>query len=43
MDVTIVDRCAGCENEYSVDMSPVAFEVLGTQSEGRIPVSWSYL
>lgn len=42
VDVTIVDRCAGCENMHSVDLSPIAFDVLGNPAEGRIPITWSY-
>lgn len=43
VDVTIVDRCAGCEEEYAVDLSPVAFNVLAAESEGRVAITWSYL
>lgn len=43
VDVSIVDRCAGCEGEYDVDLSPSAFNVLATESEGRVPITWSYI
>lgn len=43
VDVTIVDRCAGCELEYSVDLSPTAFTQLAPESVGRIAITWSYI
>lgn len=43
VDVTIVDRCAGCEGQYNVDLSPVAFQTLATEAEGRVDVTWSYI
>lgn len=43
VDVTIVDRCAGCEKTYSVDLSPVAFQQLAPESAGRIAITWSYI
>ncbi|KAK9491689.1 RlpA-like double-psi beta-barrel-protein domain-containing protein-containing protein [Lipomyces doorenjongii] len=39
--VTVVDTCRGCA-EYDLDFSPSAFEQLGQQSEGRIPITWSW-
>ena len=41
VQVTVVDRCPGC-SYYSLDLSPAAFNVLGTEAEGRIPITWSW-
>ena len=43
VDVAIVDRCAGCEGTYDVDLSPTAFDKLADESEGRVGITWSYL
>ncbi|BFZ57431.1 hypothetical protein PYCC9005_004483 [Savitreella phatthalungensis] len=43
VDVTVVDRCAGCEGAYDVDLSPSAFDQIASEIEGRVPVTWSYL
>ncbi|KAJ8097882.1 RlpA-like double-psi beta-barrel-protein domain-containing protein-containing protein [Lipomyces tetrasporus] len=39
--VTVVDTCPGCA-EYDLDFSPTAFGQLGQESEGRIPITWSW-
>ncbi|KAK9315683.1 RlpA-like double-psi beta-barrel-protein domain-containing protein-containing protein [Lipomyces starkeyi] len=39
--VTVVDTCAACA-EYDLDFSPSAFDQLGQESEGRIPITWSW-
>ncbi|KAK9448178.1 RlpA-like double-psi beta-barrel-protein domain-containing protein-containing protein [Limtongia smithiae] len=41
VSVTVVDTCEGCA-EYDLDFSPAAFDVLGEESEGRIPITWSW-
>lgn len=42
VEVTVVDRCPGCDSG-SLDFSPAAFDVLGDEAEGRIPITWSYI
>ncbi|KAK9388315.1 RlpA-like double-psi beta-barrel-protein domain-containing protein-containing protein [Lipomyces mesembrius] len=39
--VTVVDTCEACA-EYDLDLSPSAFDQLGQESEGRIPITWSW-
>ncbi|KAG5734167.1 hypothetical protein E4T56_gene1400 [Termitomyces sp. T112] len=40
--VTVTDRCAGCEGQFDLDLSPVAFEQLADPSIGRLfNVEWS--
>lgn len=39
--VTVTDRCPGC-SYYSLDFSPAAYDVLGTEEEGRIEINWSW-
>jgi len=34
--VTVVDRCASCNNPTDIDLSPTAFQVLGDMSIGRL-------
>ncbi|KAF9444514.1 hypothetical protein P691DRAFT_763334 [Macrolepiota fuliginosa MF-IS2] len=41
IDATVVDSCPGC-SQYSIDLSPSAFQALAPLSAGRIPVTWSY-
>lgn len=41
VQVKVVDRCTGC-SYYSLDMSPSAYDQLGTVEEGRIPITWSW-
>lgn len=40
--VSVVDRCEGC-SYYSLDFSPAAFRQLGTDDEGRIPITWRWV
>jgi len=40
--VTVTDRCAGCA-EYDLDFSPIAFDELAPESEGRIPITWEFI
>ena len=39
--VTAVDTCPSC-GEGDIDFSPAAFEKLGSLSEGRISIQWSF-
>lgn len=41
VEVTVVDRCPGCDKN-SLDFSPAAYDVLGTEAEGRIPITWDF-
>ncbi|KAK0232583.1 RlpA-like double-psi beta-barrel-protein domain-containing protein-containing protein [Armillaria fumosa] len=41
--ITIVDRCAGCELRWSLDFSPSAFSMLASQALGRINITWSFV
>jgi len=44
VDVAIVDRCAGCEDECALDFSMAAFEKLAAFAAGRIfDVQWSFI
>ncbi|CAG8492821.1 8626_t:CDS:2 [Acaulospora morrowiae] len=40
--VTIYDRCAGCKYG-DIDLSPAAFCKIADPSEGRVPITWSYI
>jgi len=40
--VTIVDTCAGCAGADDLDFSPAAFDKLGLESQGRIPITWRW-
>lgn len=42
-EITIVDRCAGCEIRWSVDFSPSVFRTLASRSLGRINITWSFV
>ncbi|TFK36110.1 RlpA-like double-psi beta-barrel-protein domain-containing protein-containing protein, partial [Crucibulum laeve] len=42
IDATVVDSCPSC-SQYSIDLSPSAFEALAPRSKGRIQVSWNYV
>ncbi|KAK0199542.1 RlpA-like double-psi beta-barrel-protein domain-containing protein-containing protein [Desarmillaria ectypa] len=42
-EITIVDRCAGCEIRWSVDFSPSVFSTLASQTLGRINITWSFV
>ncbi|CEH17191.1 barwin-like endoglucanase [Ceraceosorus bombacis] len=39
--VTVSDACPGCA-WGSLDFSPAAFKALGTEDEGRIPITWTF-
>lgn len=41
IDATVVDSCPGC-SQYSIDLSPGAFQALASLDAGRIPVTWWY-
>lgn len=40
--VTIVDTCAGCAGADDLDFSPAAFDLLGQEAQGRIPITWKW-
>ncbi|CAK9441140.1 uncharacterized protein LODBEIA_P50090 [Lodderomyces beijingensis] len=42
VDVTIVDRCEGCQYN-DLDFSPTAFESIADKGLGRIPITWQWL
>ncbi|KAK1992625.1 hypothetical protein LX36DRAFT_588024 [Colletotrichum falcatum] len=42
VDVTVVDRCTGCE-PTDLDLSPAVFERLADKGEGRVKGTWSWL
>ncbi|KAL2865729.1 RlpA-like double-psi beta-barrel domain-containing protein [Aspergillus lucknowensis] len=42
VDVTVVDRCPGC-NVNDLDVSSTVFEELGDLAEGRVLVDWAWL
>ncbi|KAL7269600.1 hypothetical protein RUND412_007725 [Rhizina undulata] len=42
VEVTIVDRCTGC-NATAIDLSPVAFDQIAEQVLGRVLVSWAWI
>jgi hypothetical protein len=39
--VTIVDKCPACK-EGDLDLSPAAFDAIADESEGRVPITWSW-
>ncbi|KAK1976198.1 RlpA-like double-psi beta-barrel-protein domain-containing protein-containing protein [Colletotrichum cereale] len=42
VDVTVVDRCTGCE-PTDLDLSPAVFDRLADKGEGRVKGTWSWL
>ncbi|OHF02509.1 hypothetical protein CORC01_02204 [Colletotrichum orchidophilum] len=42
VDVTVVDRCTGCE-PTDLDLSPAVFNRLANKDEGRVTGTWSWL
>ncbi|KAJ0137283.1 Papain inhibitor [Colletotrichum tanaceti] len=42
VDVTVVDRCTGCE-PTDLDLSPAVFERLADKDRGRVTGTWSWL
>ncbi|KAK0245006.1 hypothetical protein EDD85DRAFT_782976 [Armillaria nabsnona] len=42
-EITIKDRCAGCDIRWSVDFSPSVFSTLASQTLGRINITWSFV
>lgn len=40
--ITVVDRCPVCK-QYDLDLSPAAYDVLGSADAGRIPIKWKWL
>jgi len=41
--VKIVDTCPGCAGDHDLDLSPAAFDLLGSESAGRIPITWEWV
>lgn len=37
---TIVEKCPGCPNAYSLDLTSGAFDQIGDEATGTIPISW---
>ncbi|GAA6044389.1 hypothetical protein JCM8097_002083 [Rhodosporidiobolus ruineniae] len=42
IEVTVADRCPGCDGEGSVDLSVAAYNKLGTEDEGTFAISWYF-
>ncbi|KAF2475889.1 uncharacterized protein BDR25DRAFT_278636 [Lindgomyces ingoldianus] len=42
IDLTVVDRCTGCE-PTDIDVSPAMFKKLADPDLGRVPVTWAWL
>ena len=42
VDLTVVDRCTGCE-PTDLDMSPMAFKKLAREVDGRVLATWTWL
>jgi expansin (peptidoglycan-binding protein) len=42
VDVTVVDRCVGCQ-AYDLDFSPEAFDKMADEALGRVDVTWAFL
>lgn len=40
--VKVVDQCPSCADNH-VDLSPAAFEALGSKDKGVLPVSWGWV
>ena len=38
----VMDSCPGCATKYSLDLSIGAFDALGEQSTGVLPIVWSW-
>ncbi|EWC45748.1 hypothetical protein DRE_05085 [Drechslerella stenobrocha 248] len=41
--IKVVDTCPGCHGPYDLDLSPAAFDLLGSQLDGVIDVTWEYI
>jgi hypothetical protein len=40
--ITVVDRCPVCK-QYDLDLSPAAFDIIGSQGDGRVAIKWRWL
>ena len=40
--VTVADECPTCENANSIDLSKGAFDVLGSEGTGVLPIVWEF-
>ena len=41
--VTIADDCPTCLNSNSIDLSTGAFNQIGDESTGQLPIKWRFL
>ena len=41
--ISIVDTCAGCAGAHDLDFSPAAYDLLGLETVGRIPITWEFV
>jgi hypothetical protein len=40
--VTVADECPTCENGNSIDLSVAAFDAIGSESQGVLPIEWHF-
>jgi hypothetical protein len=40
--VTVADDCPTCSNANSIDLSKAAFDQIGSESDGVLPISWYF-
>jgi hypothetical protein len=43
VEVTVVDRCAGCQGAGDLDVSETAFEKVAPAAEGRVGIEWGWI
>jgi len=41
--VTVADECPSCKNRNSIDLSKGAFDQLGSESTGVLPIEWKFV
>jgi len=41
--VTIADKCPGCKNAQSIDLSQGAFDTIASEAQGVVPITWILL
>jgi expansin (peptidoglycan-binding protein) len=41
--VTVADACPTCDNDNSIDLSVAAFQQIADESQGEVPIAWSFV
>jgi len=43
VQATVADRCPGCKNINSLDLSQAAFDAIGDEATGVLSIKWKFL